>query len=87
MLPCVQQGFARAGAWFRGFRAPYFGGLVNIFIKAWLMFSALGIVAMLFGADPGAKENLEVWCIILALDRGGSGDRRALSTTAGAFQS
>ena len=54
MLPCVQQGFARAGAWLRGLRAPYFGGLVNIFIKAWLMFSAFGIVATLIGADPGA---------------------------------
>lgn len=57
----------RAGAWLRGFRALYFGGLVNIFIKAWLMFSAFGIVATLIGADPGAKENLEVWFIILAI--------------------
>ena len=57
----------RTGAWLRGFRALYFGGLVNIFIKAWLRFSAFGIVATLIGADPGAKENLEVWFIILAL--------------------
>lgn len=56
-----------AGAWLRGFRAIYFGGLVNTFIMAWLMFGAFGITATLIGADPGAKESVQVWLIIVAI--------------------
>ncbi len=56
-----------AGAWLRGFRSLYFGGLVNTFIMAWLMFGAYGIVATLIGADPGDRSNVTVWLIILAV--------------------
>lgn len=55
----------RAGAWLRGFRAIYFGGLVNTFIMAWLMFGAFGITATLIGADPAVRDNAQVWLIIL----------------------
>ena len=55
------------GAWLRGFRSIYFGGVVNTFIMAWLMFGALGIVATLLGADPGVKNNPQVWTIILVI--------------------
>lgn len=53
-----------AGAWLRGFRAIYFGGLVNTFIMAWLMFGAYGITATLIGVDPVAKDSGQVWLII-----------------------
>jgi len=56
-----------AGAWLRGFRALYFGGIVNTFIMAWLMFGALGITATLVGVDPGLHDNALVWCIILGI--------------------
>ena len=56
-----------AGAWLRGFRSLYFGGLVNTFIMAWLMFGALGITATLTGADPGVRDNPQVWLIVLAV--------------------
>ena len=56
-----------AGAWLRGFRSLYFGGLVNTFIMAWLMFGAFGVVATLIGADPGNKGDIGIWLIILAV--------------------
>jgi len=56
-----------AGAWLRGFRSLYFGGLVNTFIMAWLMFGAYGITATLIGADPGTKDSATVWLIIFSV--------------------
>ena len=56
-----------AGAWLRGFRSLYFGGLVNTFIMAWLMFGGFGIVATLIGADPGGKGNWEIWLILVVI--------------------
>ncbi|MFH1570835.1 MAG: sodium:solute symporter family protein [Gemmatimonadota bacterium] len=55
------------GAWLRGFRALYFGGLVNTFIMAWLMFGASGITATLIGADPAVRDNPQVWLILLGV--------------------
>ena len=57
----------KAGAWLRGFRALYFGGIVNTFIMAWLMFGALGITATLVGTDPGQRDSILVWCIVLGI--------------------
>jgi SSS family solute:Na+ symporter len=57
----------RPGAWLRGFRAVYFGGLFNTFIMAWLMFGAYGITATLTGVDPIAKDSVQVWLIVFAI--------------------
>ncbi len=57
----------KPGAWLRAFRAVYFGGFVNTFIMAWLMFGALGIVCTLLGYDPAERANPQVWSIILGL--------------------
>jgi len=57
----------RPGAALRAFRAIYFGGFVNTFIMAWLMFGAVSVVATLIGVDLSDKMNPRVWTIILSL--------------------
>ncbi|MBT3346213.1 MAG: Na+:solute symporter [Gemmatimonadetes bacterium] len=57
----------RPGAWLRGFRALYFGGIVNTFIMAWLTFGAYGIAAVLLGLDPGVRDHTEVWLVLIVL--------------------
>jgi len=60
----------KPGAWLRGFRAVYFGGFVNTFIMAWLMFGAVSVVATLLGYDlteEATKANPTIWAIILGL--------------------
>jgi len=55
------------GAFLRGFRSLYFGGLVNTFIMAWLMFGAYGITATLIGVEPTTKASATVWLIIFGV--------------------
>ncbi|MED5414341.1 MAG: hypothetical protein VYC64_05290 [Candidatus Latescibacterota bacterium] len=57
----------RPGAWLRGFRAIYFGGVINTFIMAWLTFGAHGVAAVRLGLDPSARDHTEVWMVLIIL--------------------